>query len=85
MEDIQSAEIAPCGCYACIGNQPVHEGAFLTVGMTRMIVCAECGNKRCPHGTDHRSPCTGSNEPNQPGSRYQYHIPPVSTEEAHHG
>jgi Zn finger protein HypA/HybF involved in hydrogenase expression len=35
-----------------------------------MIVCAQCGNKRCPHGTDHNLACTNSNEPGQPGSRY---------------
>lgn len=36
----------------------------------RMIVCAICGNKRCPHATDHRNACTNSNEPGQPGSSY---------------
>lgn len=59
-----------CGCFACIGDKPAYEGAWLTVGMSRMIVCATCGNKRCPHGTDHRNACTGSNEPGQVGSRY---------------
>jgi hypothetical protein len=59
-----------CGCFACIGSKPAYEGAWLTIGMSRMIVCAECGNKRCPHGTDHRNECTGSNEPGQLGSRY---------------
>jgi hypothetical protein len=38
--------------------------------MSRMIGCPTCGNKRCPRGTDHRLDCTGSNEPDQPGSRY---------------
>ncbi len=33
--------------------------------------CEICGNKRCPHHTDHNLPCTGSNEPGQPGSVYQ--------------
>lgn len=60
-----------CGCYACVGNVPAPMSfSGLTIGMTRMIVCSECGNKRCPHGTDHRNECTGSNEPEQPGSRY---------------
>lgn len=59
-----------CGCYACVGNLPAREGSWLTVGLTHMIVCDTCGNKRCPHGTDHRNDCTGSNEPGQPGSRY---------------
>lgn len=61
---------ARCGCYACIGDEPTRPGSWLTVGMTGMILCATCGNKRCPHGTDHRNACTGSNEPGQPGSRY---------------
>ncbi len=66
-----------CGCYACIGDQPAYEGTWLTVGMTRMIVCAECGNKRCPHGTDHRNACTGSNDAGQDGSRYPKFTPLV--------
>ena len=41
-----------CGhCFRCIGNRRLRGG--LTVGMTRMIVCPTCGNKRCPHATDH--------------------------------
>lgn len=35
-----------------------------------MIVCPTCGNKRCPHATDHNCDCTGSNEPGQEGSIY---------------
>lgn len=35
-----------------------------------MVVCPDCGNKRCPKATDHRLPCTDSNEPGQPGSVY---------------
>jgi hypothetical protein len=38
--------------------------------LTRMILCPVCGNKRCPHATNHNNPCTNSNEPGQPGSRY---------------
>lgn len=37
---------------------------------TTMIVCSECGNKRCPKASDHRLDCTGSNEPGQAGSVY---------------
>jgi hypothetical protein len=47
-----------CGCFSC---QPTD---------TRMVLCATCGNKRCPHATDHHLLCTDSNEPGQPGSRY---------------
>jgi hypothetical protein len=34
-------------------------------------VCSICGNKRCPHATDHDLACTGSNETGQEGSQYQ--------------
>lgn len=33
--------------------------------------CELCGNKRCPHHTDHRLACTNSNEPGQKGSVYE--------------
>ncbi len=38
--------------------------------MSMMVLCPTCGNKRCPHATDHRHACTGSNEPGQVGSIY---------------
>ncbi|CAB4172456.1 hypothetical protein UFOVP935_22 [uncultured Caudovirales phage] len=34
------------------------------------VKCLACGNKRCPHATDHRNACTNSNDPGQPGSAY---------------
>jgi len=33
-----------------------------------MIVCPNCGNKRCPRASDHNFICTESNEPGQIGS-----------------
>lgn len=38
----------------------------------RMILCAVCGNKRCPHATHHKNACTGSNDPGQPGSSWEH-------------
>lgn len=35
-----------------------------------LIVCKECGNKRCPKATNCKNKCTDSNEPNQEGSVY---------------
>jgi hypothetical protein len=35
-----------------------------------MIVCSDCGNKRCPKASNHRHKCTGSNEVGQYGSIY---------------
>jgi hypothetical protein len=41
------------------------------VPLVTFIVCTICGNKRCPHATNHENRCTGSNEPGQVGSRYR--------------
>ena len=57
-----------CGnCHACLvgvmeNNMPVTS--------QRMIVCSDCGNKRCPKASNHRHKCTGSNEVGQYGSIY---------------
>ena len=58
-----------CRCRACIDERD--DRVFgLPRWATEMIVCATCGNKRCPRATDHRHACTGSNEPGQKGSVY---------------
>lgn len=51
---------AKCGCQAC---NPEMIGKWF-------FVCQKCGNKRCPHATDHALACTNSNEPGQVGSAY---------------
>ena len=60
-----------CGnCWKCFdGIYDPNTG--LLIGTIRMIVCPECGNKRCPKNSDHELKCTGSNEPGQPGSIYK--------------
>lgn len=61
--------MSECNCRACIKMR-----GDMIHGLHReyceMIVCAKCGNKRCPHATDHLNACTGSNEPGQKGSVY---------------
>lgn len=53
-----------CDCARCNPDQ------------NRMIVCSECGNKRCPKATDHILECTNSNEPGQSGSSWEdYQVP----------
>ena len=68
MEDAASMDHAECYCYTC--NKDKKDKFGFPRVMTRMIVCPECGNKRCPHATDHNMGCTNSNEPGQYGSRY---------------
>lgn len=50
-------------------------GTTVPLSTTKMILCPVCGNKRCPHASDHYLPCTGSNEPGQAGSVYQRVLP----------
>jgi hypothetical protein len=57
-----------CYCYNCNKDRVTESG--MPFVMTQMILCPTCGNKRCPHSTDHNLACTNSNEPGQPGSRY---------------
>lgn len=56
-----STVIPDCSCRTC---HPV------TFTDSRFVVCADCGNKRCPKANDHRNACSGSNEPGQAGSAY---------------
>lgn len=62
-----------CGCRRCLDESGAHElvmGLKFPITSMQMILCPVCGNKRCPHATDHRLECTDSNEPGQPGSYY---------------
>ena len=63
MTAIYAAHAAKSGC-SCATCRPV------TIADMRMVLCPTCGNKRCPHATDHRHACTGSNESGQRGSSY---------------
>ena len=58
-----------CICHRCIKENDLREGAF-PLSATIMILCPECGNKRCPKASDHRLACSGSNESGQKGSVY---------------
>lgn len=65
----------PLGCcHRCASEHCEADPApfdVFNLRMNRMFLCPTCGNKRCPRATDHRHACTGSNEPGQPGSRYE--------------
>jgi len=71
-----------CRCFNCLYDQ-FDPNTGLRLTLTRMVLCETCGNKRCPHATDHRFTCTGSNEPGQPGSRYA--VPQTPTVSGEHG
>ena len=76
----------PCGCKTCVAAWAVkrrEEGASMMDTLRGPQIpgwryaCEICGNKRCPHHTDHRLACTGSNEPGQPGSSWENYPPPT--------
>lgn len=56
-------------CRQCAKQMPPVSG--WPVEAVTFIVCTICGNKRCPHATDHKNRCSGSNEPGQAGSVYR--------------
>lgn len=62
-----------CGCFDCETEYrrvlaEDHDDWTMNFGF--MILCPDCGNKRCPRATSHNNECTGSNKPGQEGSRY---------------
>lgn len=60
-----------CRCLRCIRKGNLRGPTGFLLSQTQMIVCETCGNKRCPHASDHRNKCTNSNKPGQRGSVYQ--------------
>lgn len=60
-------KLLECWCFECINDPSM---GLLNPVRHQMIVCPQCGNKRCPRATSHDLACSGSNEPGQPGSRY---------------
>ena len=83
-EDIRRIEVkdpmkdAPykgCPCYTCLNadyqSRENKDKLIFQHPVWMMILCQKCGNKRCPHATDHNLECTESNEPGQEGSNYE--------------
>lgn len=56
-----AAQQQTCWCATC---RPV------VFGDMRMVLCPECGNKRCPRASNHIYACTGCNELGQVGSAF---------------
>lgn len=63
MSDDDGVE-ARCWCHTC---RPV---SMTPPEDMRMVLCPDCGNKRCPKANDHRNACTGSNDTDQLGGAY---------------
>lgn len=66
-----------CGCIKCTDvriEKAKSEGAPLSLTFPGpqcpgwRYACEICGNKRCPHHSNHALACTNSNKPGQPGS-----------------
>lgn len=61
-----------CGCMNCVeARMPDNLGAILGPTFPGWrYACEICGNKRCPHHSNHKFACTASNAVGQPGSRW---------------
>ena len=62
-----------CGCVSCHRVNQKNKDLLSTDKVNQFYeyfryACEICGNKRCPHHSDHRLTCTSSNEPGQEGS-----------------
>jgi hypothetical protein len=69
MTGTENARARPCDCRACLKERG-EEIFGVPAAQAMMILCETCGNKRCPHATDHRHACTNSNKAGQLGSVY---------------
>jgi hypothetical protein len=66
-EGLGAGSEARCWCHSC---RPVGSGWSGDLSDIRMVLCPDCGNKRCPKANNHGNACTGSNAAGQPGSAY---------------
>lgn len=66
-----------CLCITCAKarSKPFDPATWFADSANRVsnfrYACEICGNKRCPHHTDHNLACTDSNETGQKGSVYE--------------
>lgn len=68
--DVESVSFdAKCWCETCVPHSQ----------SMRMILCPDCGNKRCPKARNHENPCTGSNAVGQKGSSWE-HVKPFDSD-----
>jgi len=70
--------MSDCVCMSCrerqLNNERSNQGRSRQT-LTKMILCPLCGHRRCPKATYHGNDCTGSDDPHQEGSRYNWKVP----------
>lgn len=66
VDETRGAALASPDCW-CESCDTASNGGLAS----RMSLCPQCGNKRCPRATHHDRACTGSNEPGQAGSSWE--------------
>lgn len=58
-------------CHKCINEYDIRPvDSLFRLNSLIMILCDYCGNKRCPHASNHEMCCTNNNDPGQEGSVY---------------
>jgi hypothetical protein len=75
----QSRDSESICCHKCAEGKTI---GGIPLSSSRMILCPDCQNKRCPRASDHALSCTGSNLSGQPGSLFVKSELPKSPAEA---
>ena len=70
LETAAAIDAELCQCHRCLDQRDARTVSGQPIFEAIMILCPTCGNKRCPHASDHNLACTNSNMPGQRGSLY---------------
>lgn len=46
-----------CLCHACIKSKNLRDANGFLLSDVIMVLCPDCGDKRCPKAADHRNAC----------------------------
>jgi hypothetical protein len=57
--DGRRAEPDECVCHKCINENKLIDKSGFLLSVGNMILCPECGSKRCVHAEDHNNKCPG--------------------------
>jgi hypothetical protein len=57
--DGRRAEPDECVCHKCINENKLIDNSGFLLSVGSIVLCPECGSKRCVHAEDHNNKCLG--------------------------
>tara|TARA_R110002074_G_scaffold25215_1_gene74909 strand:+ start:1957 stop:2292 length:336 start_codon:yes stop_codon:yes gene_type:complete len=57
--DGRLAEAEDCLCNECIKDNKLIDKSGFLLSVGNVVVCSECGSKRCVHAENHNNKCSG--------------------------